>query len=200
MFSLLVKVEVERAKSHDKYVHLRFCYNNKYWQKKENDNSIVAVSNKPEEDITKPSCTLFEPSLMYFVRYFTHAQTGWRVMMNNSTGAFYLDDNSFGAALRFVDWETLVKLPKHVAFLGDNGKYLKAYGGHDGINYLQFGSDDPNDVLSGHQVSLMRDGHVRIKSDLWGSFWRRASDWIQVDSDEPTAKTLSSGRSELVII
>ncbi|KAG6398027.1 hypothetical protein SASPL_139477 [Salvia splendens] len=185
MFSPLVKIEIELAEVDSKHVHLRFSYSNKYWQKSTDDNSIVAVSNKPDEDITKPSCTLFESSLQSGVLYFTHAQTGWRVMMNNSTSAFYVDQNSVGAPLGFVDWDTLVKLPERVAFKGNNGKYLKAY--YDDHNYLQFASDDPNDDLSSHQVSLMSDGHVRIKSDHWGLFWRRSPNWIWADSEDITA-------------
>ncbi|KAL1538266.1 hypothetical protein AAHA92_27030 [Salvia divinorum] len=149
MFSEFVKIEIERSKTDNIRVHLRFTYNNRYWQKDADDDSIVAVSTKPEEDTTKPSCTLFEPSQQSDALYFTHVQTGWRVMLNNSTQEFYVDQNSVGAPLEFVDWDTLVKLPKHVAFKGDNGAYLKAY--DVDYNYLQFGSDDPNSVLSGHQ-------------------------------------------------
>ncbi|XP_057772381.1 uncharacterized protein LOC130991950 [Salvia miltiorrhiza] len=185
MFSPLVKIGVERAAIDAKYVHLRFCYNNRYWQKSADDDTIVAVSNKPEEDTTKPSCTLFEPTLQAGTLYFTHVPTGWRVMMNNATKGFYVDANSVGAPLGFVDWDTLVKLPEHVAFKGNNGKYLKAL--YDDHNYLQFASDDPNDDVSGHVVSLMRDGHVRIKSDHWGMFWRRSPNWIWADSTDVTA-------------
>ncbi|KAG6388723.1 hypothetical protein SASPL_150155 [Salvia splendens] len=191
-FSELVKIEVERSKTNNERIHLRFSHKNRYWQKNASDDSIVAVSNKPEEDTTKASCTLFEPVQQSDnVVYLTHIQTGWRVMLNNSTGGFYVDKNSVGAPLGFVDWDTLVKLPKHVAFLGDNGRYLKALG-HNGFKYLQFGIDDPNDILSGNEVSLMRDGHVRIKSDLWGSYWRWASNWIYVDSDDVTANNKST--------
>ncbi|KAL1538263.1 hypothetical protein AAHA92_27027 [Salvia divinorum] len=190
MFSELVKIEIEQSKADVNRVHLRFCYNNKYWQKKADDDSIVAISNKTEEDTTKPSCTLFEPNLQSDVLYLTHVQTGWRVMMNNSTRAFYVDKNSFGVPLGFVDWETLVKLPSHVAFKGDNGQYLKAY--HGDYYYLQFGSDDPNSILSGHQVTLTQDGHVRIKSDFFNLFWRRDTDWIKADSDDNTANNIET--------
>ncbi|KAG6398020.1 hypothetical protein SASPL_139470 [Salvia splendens] len=185
-FNELVKIEVERSKTNNKRVHLRFCQKNRYWQKNEDDESIVAVSTNPEEDTTKASCTLFEPVQQSDdVVYFRHVQTGWRVMLNNSTLGFYVDKNSVGAPIGFVDWDTLVKLPKHVAFLGDNDKYLKAY--KDNRNYLQFSSNDPNEILSGYEVSLMRDGHVRIKSDQWGLYWRMAWFSIFADSDDATA-------------
>lgn len=60
VFSALVKIEAERATSNGKYVNLRFCSSNKYWQKNADNNFVVAKSNKVEEDTTKPSCTLFE--------------------------------------------------------------------------------------------------------------------------------------------
>ncbi|KAL1538267.1 hypothetical protein AAHA92_27030 [Salvia divinorum] len=178
MFSEFVKIEIERSKTDNIRVHLRFTYNNRYWQKDADDDSIVAVSTKPEEDTTKPSCTLFEPSQQSDALYFTHVQTGWRVMLNNSTQEFYVDQNSVGAPLEFVDWDTLVKLPKHVAFKGDNGAYLKAY--DVDYNYLQFGSDDPNSVLSGHQRLFwpvkVGDNKIALRSAGNNSFCKRLSD------------------------
>ncbi|XP_057788216.1 uncharacterized protein LOC131005324 [Salvia miltiorrhiza] len=186
MFSPLVKIGVQQAAVNTKYVHLLFCYSNRYWQKSYDNNTIVAVSTKPEEDTTKPSCTLFEPTLQADTLYLTHVQTGWRVMMNNSTKGFYVDPNSVGAPLGFVDWDTLVKLPEHLAFKGDNGKYLKAFY-TENHNYFQFSSDDPNDGLCGLVVSLMNDGYVRINSDFWSKFWRRSPNWIWADSTDVTA-------------
>ncbi|XP_057773149.1 uncharacterized protein LOC130992511 [Salvia miltiorrhiza] len=187
MFSPLVKIELERATTNDKYVHIRFCYNNKYWQKSDGDDGIVALSSKPEEDTTKPSCTLFEVALlMPTLGNFTHVPTGRRVMMNNATKALYVDKaGSEGALLGYMDWSTLVKLPTHVAFKGDNEKYLQAF--YDDHNYLKFKSDDPNYYLCSNTVSLMNDGHVRIKNDHWGMFWRRSPNWIWADSTDLTA-------------
>ncbi|KAG6383121.1 hypothetical protein SASPL_157131 [Salvia splendens] len=180
MFSPMVKIEIEQATAGDKYVHLRFSYYNKYWQKSADNNSIVAVSNKPEEDVTMASCTLFEPSLQSDELYLTHVQSGWRVMMDNSTKGFYIDKDSVGATLGFVDWGTLVKMPPHIAVKGDNGHYLKAF--IDKSNYyLQFASDDSIDVYSGHTVSLMPDGHVQLISDHFGKLWWASDSWIYAD-------------------
>ncbi|KAL1538244.1 hypothetical protein AAHA92_27008 [Salvia divinorum] len=190
MFSEVVKIELERSKADNIRFHLRFTYTNRYWQKNADDDTIVAVLTKPEEDTTKPSCTLFEITQQSDVLYFTHVQTGWRVMLNNSTRGFYVAKNSVGAPLGFFDWDTLVKLPSHVAFKGNNGAYLKAFNAES--NYLQFGSDDPNSILSGHQVSLTRDGHVRIKSDFYGLFWRRDPNWIKADSGDITANNIET--------
>lgn len=63
VFSPLVKIAVEKSTVNNNYVHLRFTYNNKYWQKSKDNNNLVAVSNQPVEDTTDPFCTLFEPSV-----------------------------------------------------------------------------------------------------------------------------------------
>ncbi|KAK9950654.1 hypothetical protein M0R45_006131 [Rubus argutus] len=68
--NLLVKFEVEMAKSGTGLVHIRCCYNNKYLVRDNptintccynNKYWIVAAADKPEEDKYKISCTLFEP-------------------------------------------------------------------------------------------------------------------------------------------
>ncbi|XP_047959335.1 uncharacterized protein LOC125204671 [Salvia hispanica] len=183
VFNPVVKIAVEQATVDSKYVHLRFTYTNKYWQKNANDNSIVAVSNTPVEDTADPSCTLFEASLQSDgVVSLTHVQTGWAVLINKSTNTLYVDENGDATSLGFVDGDALVQLPTFIALKGDNGMYLKAF---DSYGWrLQFGSDDANDKLSAHTVTLMPDGHVQILSDHFNKFWWMAandSDWIYSD-------------------
>ncbi|XP_057803035.1 uncharacterized protein LOC131018328 [Salvia miltiorrhiza] len=185
VFSPLVKIGVQQAAINAKYVHLLLCYNNRYWRKSTDDDTIVAVSTKPEEDTRKPSCTLFEPTLQGNTLYFTHVPTGGRVMMNDATKGFYVNPSSVGTPLGFMDWNTLVKLPEHLAFK-NNGKFLKALFA-DNQYYLWLASDDPNEKASGHVVSLVPNGHVRINSDYWGMFWRRSPIWIVADSTDVTA-------------
>ncbi|KAH6795836.1 hypothetical protein C2S51_036822 [Perilla frutescens var. frutescens] len=189
VFSTLVKIEVEPASSGDdsKFVNLRFCHSNKYWAKKVNDKWIVAQSKQPEEDTSKSSSTLFElhwnaDSDKAGVFYFTHVQSGGRVRIDDSTKAVYVDSKSVpgDGYLTYVDWDTLVNMPQHVAFKGDNGKFLRAYWFHD-LPYLQFSSSDPNDEVSGHEVQLMPDGHVMIKCVHYSKFWRYGYDWIWAD-------------------
>ncbi|KAL1538306.1 hypothetical protein AAHA92_27066 [Salvia divinorum] len=186
-FSPLVKIQVERAKADNDHIHLRFTHNNKYWQKNMDTSSIVAISNKLEEDTGKPSCTLFKLKVESDVFYLTHAHTGMSVMFDNSNGVLYLQNYKIGSPLRFLDAETLVKLPKHVAFKAVYiDKYLKAEYYKDN-KYLRFASSDPNELASGNEVSLMSDGHVLIKSDYYGLFWRQTSSWIATDTDDVTA-------------
>ncbi|PQM36352.1 uncharacterized protein Pyn_38096 [Prunus yedoensis var. nudiflora] len=65
--SQYAKFEVEKAKSsgNEGLVHIKCCYNNKYWVKRTLTSSsylIAAVADEPVEDKTNEhSCTLFEP-------------------------------------------------------------------------------------------------------------------------------------------
>ncbi|KAI8023915.1 hypothetical protein LOK49_LG03G00187 [Camellia lanceoleosa] len=62
--SQYAKFELRRAmtSSGKGCVHIRCCYNNKYFVRKSaNDPWIVAGADEPEEDRSKWSCTLFEP-------------------------------------------------------------------------------------------------------------------------------------------
>ncbi|KAL8466118.1 hypothetical protein ACS0TY_035288 [Phlomoides rotata] len=96
-------------------------------------------------------------------------------------------DSHYGASesynFTYVDWDSLVMIPKHVAFKGDNGKFLKAEK-CQGYNYLQFKSEDHNDGYSAHEVSLHHDGYIRIKSEYYNLFWRRSPNWIWGDSSD----------------
>ncbi|XP_047958971.1 uncharacterized protein LOC125204364 isoform X2 [Salvia hispanica] len=185
-FSTLVKIEVERATSNANQVHLRFSNSNRYWSKSANSNVIVAELKQPVEDTTDPSCTLFQavrPGQEADVFNLTHVQTGQRLYLNSANWGLVVQ--SWGQDnLRFVDWSTLVKLPAHVAFKGDNDSFLRGVS-QDGYNYLQFSSVDPNELASGHRVSFIPDGHVRITSDHWGGqFWRRSPNWIWADANQ----------------
>ncbi|XP_047957459.1 uncharacterized protein LOC125203196 [Salvia hispanica] len=193
VFSTLVKIEVERATTNPKYVHLRFSHSNRYWSEGESSSVIVANSKQPEEDVTEPSCTLFQPfqapGQAAGVFYLAHVRTGGCLKVNLATrvglgvfvSLFPTDSSNY---LTYVDWSTLVKLPAHVAFKGDNGRYLRGIS-KDGNNYMQFSSDDPNEWSSGHKVYLMPDGYVRLASDHWsGQFWRSGPSWIWADSDQ----------------
>lgn len=195
VFSTLVKIEVERAASHDRYVHLRFSHSNRYWQRKVNDQFIECVSTKPEEDTSNPSCTLFEPVEVpngNGMFYLTHVQSGGRLLIhdpvNNPTMALYVNmsPGSDQGYLTFLNWETLVKLPGRVAFKGDNDMFLQG-ATLDRLPYLQFSSDDPNTRSSGHEVTLMPDDrHVRIRSDHFGQFWRLMPNWIRAEAGVTT--------------
>ncbi|XP_047959293.1 uncharacterized protein LOC125204629 [Salvia hispanica] len=176
------KIIVEQSTVNDKYVHLRFYINNKYWHKNTRDNRIVASLNQPIEDTTDPSCTLFEPAFPSQNEvYFTHVQTGWRVIAKaegHRRYTLYVEENSSGTNLVFVDRETLVILPEHpIAFI--HGKYLKAYDVNG--KRLQFGSDKATDKESLHSASMKSNGMVIISSHYFDYFWwvnTKDSNWV----------------------
>ncbi|KAL8162535.1 hypothetical protein V2J09_014024 [Rumex salicifolius] len=57
------KFEVQKSQAMEGFVHIRSCYNNKYWVRKSGDDGskwIAAEANEAEEDSSKLSCTLFK--------------------------------------------------------------------------------------------------------------------------------------------
>ena len=56
---------LEASKEHDGLLHVRCCHNNKYWVAKHGGEGsghwIIGIVNEPNDDLSKPSCTLFEP-------------------------------------------------------------------------------------------------------------------------------------------
>ncbi|KAG6423412.1 hypothetical protein SASPL_113807 [Salvia splendens] len=190
VFSTLIKIEAERATSNNAYIHLRFCNTNRYWQRNSSSDAIVAQSNKPSEDMSDRSCTLFEATVTGPDTFFlTHIQTGWRVVILSNTTAFHLSPPSSVSAndglLRFVNWDSLVHLPTHVAFQGSNDDFLKGIWAEN-AQFLQFASSDPNELISNHRVQLMPDGHVRIYSDYFTRWWRFHNDWIWASTMDPS--------------
>ncbi|KAI9107258.1 hypothetical protein K1719_021646 [Acacia pycnantha] len=191
------KFEVEKAKSGHGLVHIRCCYNNKYWVRwTQNHWWIVAGANEPEEDQSKWSCTLFKPIYIdadaNTIR-FLHVQLGhyaclWRTGAPFASCLFAGSENpdkDSCDACTIIDWESLLILPKHVAFKGDNGQYLSARW-IEGYQYLQFASNDVGDPTVGNEIFTTYDGSIRVKSNYFSKFWRRSPNWIWADSYDTT--------------
>ncbi|XP_022157625.1 uncharacterized protein LOC111024286 [Momordica charantia] len=195
--SPFAKFEVEEAK--DKatkkgLVHIRCCYNNKYWVRwSDKSKYIVATANEPDEDRSKFSSTLFEPIYDYDeeVYRFKHVQLNEFLqlrehLLNQFQDALFANNDGYGMDESYqttvVDWSTLFILPKHVAFKGDNGKYLKVHS--SGTRYLEFSGSDVADAAVGNQIFITSDGHVRIKNDDNGKFWIRDPNWIHAKATE----------------
>lgn len=84
-----------------------------------------------------------------------------------------------------LDYSFFSKLPKNVAFKGDNGKYLGAFP-FNGKSHLQFSFDNPNDPKAAHEVFTSLDGTVHIKSKYFDKFWRLdEEDMIVADATKP---------------
>ncbi|XP_039133102.1 LOW QUALITY PROTEIN: uncharacterized protein LOC120270144 [Dioscorea cayenensis subsp. rotundata] len=197
--SAYAKFEVETA-DRNGLVHIRSSQNNKYWVRtKENDNGgnlawITTTAEKPENDQCKESCTLFKfiiedaTTNMYRI---VHIQSGcyllakWRasnfpcfVGANDKTCQEYEND-----IFKIIDWDSLVILPKYMAFKGDNGQYL-CLRQIEGYPYLQFSTDDIGDSTAAFENFTTENGTIRIKSTSNNEFWRRSPNWIWADSNE----------------
>ncbi|XP_057796720.1 uncharacterized protein LOC131012739 [Salvia miltiorrhiza] len=181
VFSTVAKIEAERSTSSNSYINLRFCYSNRYWARKANSNLIVADSDQPDEDTTKPTCTLFEPVKVDDFFYLIHVQSGGHLLMDTATLAFYVESNPISeqAYLTFVDWNSLVKLPPRIAIKGDNEKYIKNFNGS-----LQFASDDANKEDSSYVVELRPNGNVQIRlagdEDAYWALSHTVNSWIDM--------------------
>ncbi|KAK4254442.1 hypothetical protein QN277_009826 [Acacia crassicarpa] len=191
------KFEVEMAKSGHGLVHIRCCYNNKYWVRwSQNHWWIVAGADEPEEDQSKWSCTLFKPIHIdadaKTVR-FLHVQLGhyaclWRIGAPFDSCLFVGSENPDKDSCdvcTIIDWESILIMPKHVAFKGDNDQYLSARW-IDGLRYLQFASDDIGDPTVGNEIFTTYDGSIRVKSDYFDKFWIDCHTWVRAESDDTT--------------
>ncbi|KAF5204875.1 hypothetical protein FRX31_005538 [Thalictrum thalictroides] len=189
----VTKFELEPAKSADAkwkgLKHIRSCYNNKYLVRDvgANTNWIIAGAEKPEEDQSKPSCTLFKPEGNQLTYGFRHVQLGrfaclWRAeSMGMYLGSESPDKDSCHL-FTLVNWENLVFFPQRVAFKGNNGKYL-CLRNIERHPYLQF-VEDTKDETAEYEVATIGNGHVRIRSIWNGKFWRRSPNWIWADSSD----------------
>ncbi|XP_023549484.1 uncharacterized protein LOC111807833 [Cucurbita pepo subsp. pepo] len=190
------KFEVEKAKekSNKGLVHIRCCYNNKYWVRWSGKSKyIVATANEPNEDRSKFSSTLFEPIKDHDRKAFRfkHVQLGQYLQLRQHLSSQFQDALFAGSSgfehdesdlFQVVDWSTLFILPKHVAFKGNNGHYLQVHA--SGTKYLEFSGSDVGDPRVGNQIFTTADGHVRIKNDYLGKFWIRDPNWIHAKATE----------------
>ncbi|KAM7473277.1 hypothetical protein LguiB_020520 [Lonicera macranthoides] len=160
------KYEVEITKTQSCLVNIRCVYNNKYFVTRSHDDRwIIVVACEPEEDRSEWSCTLSQHVFIdsktirlhhvHLGHYATVQRTGYIY------GRCVALDKDQKDVFSVIDWESLLILPKHVAFKGDNGKYLssKWIESHE---YLQFISDDIGDPSIGHETFTTTDGSIRI--------------------------------------
>ncbi|XP_022719722.1 uncharacterized protein LOC111277569 [Durio zibethinus] len=199
------RFQVEAA-SKDGLVYIRSCPNNKYWERTQNlsitwnsdeEYWITATANKPDEDQSKESCTLFKPicvdpgtntirimqvqSGFYLCLWHTDPPFTRSVLSNYDS----YDKNSCDL-FTVIDWESLLILPRYVAFKGDNNLYLLLRS-IDDHPYLQFKSDDIGVSLVACEILDTKEGKIRIKSISNGKFWRLSPDWIWADYNGTSA-------------
>lgn len=183
-------------------VHIRSCQNNRYWVRNTqtfiggSKYWITATADKPEEDQSKESCTLFKfisvDPIATTVRIM-HVQSGnylclWRLGMPQAhlnrcvTARYNVFDHNRRDIFTVIDWESLLFLPKYVAFKGDNDKYL-CLRWIEGHPYMQFATEDIGDSTATFEIFVTHDGNFRIKPISSENFWRRSPNWIWADSN-----------------
>ncbi|KAL8127603.1 uncharacterized protein LOC141717276 [Apium graveolens] len=192
------KFEVHSSESGNGLVHIRSCYNNKYLVLDKN-NWIAAKAEKPEEDQSKRSCTLFRPTSVDGdpkKMRITHVHLGnylclWRTAApyNGCVMARYSNpDASSCDVFNVIDWQSLVFLPKYVTFKGDNNKFLQAYW-YENHEYLQFSEAkvEDNPMRVGNEIVQTSNGNICIRNLYWNKYWRLSPNWIWSDSTTSTS-------------
>ncbi|KAI3688277.1 hypothetical protein L1987_81988 [Smallanthus sonchifolius] len=166
-------------------VNIRSCYNNKYWvvHKINNDYWVAASAGKPQEDQTKPACTLFQPQLGDQGVSLISAGMSMYASTSGSTDGLLISDSKLD--FNVVDWETLVILPPRVSFKSEvEGNYLCSRV-IETKPYLRFESGLDNVGDPHHELFPTADGNYRIKDMHSGKFWRRSpSNWVLEDGEE----------------
>ncbi|PRQ53177.1 putative aerolysin, Agglutinin domain, aerolysin-like toxin, beta complex domain-containing protein [Rosa chinensis] len=167
VFSPLAKFEVVTANTGTGLVHIRCSHNKKFvrWRT-QHQGYLSPEADEPEEDQSIWSCTLFQPQvaedgdpkkvLLFHVgskQYARAINEGGVTYMRtdviwNNQSTFYI-----------TDLESLVILPKHVAFKANNDRYLQ----HADSNQLRFMSTDKGIPESWFEVDTDGDGRARIK-------------------------------------
>ncbi|KAJ0714035.1 putative Agglutinin domain-containing protein [Helianthus annuus] len=196
IFSPRVKFAAEQSKKGGDatLVHIRSCFNNKYWVPHEVSKGVFEVgasANKPQEDTTDPACTLFRVSIdsnqdgTSGFRFF-HVSTSLYAV-NLSGGLGMITGPPSYSTFPAVDWETLVILPDQVAFRSQQlgGNYLRSRV-IDGYNHNSFesGSDIGNPEVGYELIPASHGNYYRIKSLSYGKLLTRINpEWIAAHAE-----------------
>ncbi|XP_062208358.1 uncharacterized protein LOC133909821 [Phragmites australis] len=199
---------IEPSRVHAGLVHIRCCYDNKYWvaQQRQHEGgwAIIGGADEPEEDLSKPTCTLFKTTRVppHSIRLL-HVHRGKyaclpsssddnmiRLLETVSPSLLTGDKEDAIATFTVHDLSEQFVLPRYLAFKGDNGMYLRART-VERYPYLQFSGRDVGDQAVLNTIHTNDDGTFRVRSSHVGKFWRRSPNWIWTDSTgDPTDDTL----------
>ncbi|RZC75817.1 hypothetical protein C5167_002331 [Papaver somniferum] len=163
-------------------VHIRCCYNNKYLVLLDNDNGdrISPRATVPVEDKTDPSCTLFEPIFNSDGRVqFKHAYLDRQVIVYEAGQNCIKVRPCDGEPSYFnvVNWESLMVLPKHVAFKRNDGQCLEVHTCDDyRVGFSSVSIKDVGYPTVGQQIVTTRDGSIHLKSNLTDNYWHQDDD------------------------
>ncbi|XP_021832880.1 uncharacterized protein LOC110772731 [Prunus avium] len=168
------------------------CYNNKFWRTAgEEDKRIVAdVDEKPPNPLFNFEYVHQEDKI---VRLFD-VQHNKYLQIRPEDECLIVSDvlpdhNPTLFNFKVIDWDTLVIFPTLVAFIGDNGSYLRVQSNGE-YPFLQFSANEPTDPTVEVEVSFTRDGYVHYRSTYNQRFWKRAAgtNWILADTDDTTVQ------------
>ncbi|KAI8573758.1 hypothetical protein RHMOL_Rhmol01G0301100 [Rhododendron molle] len=181
------KHEVMMAKRGDGLVHIRCCSTGKYWRRRLEDNSwIAAKADKPEEDLSKWSCTLFWPC--YDSKeddngvQLEHSQLGFHPMMINIKYRRRMETRLQTSSTRHAEYSYNTYLSLDVA------QVCAVQGGRDRERKWSCPEDLSLDVK--HEVVMAKcgGGLVHIRHCRTGKYLRRYSEGstsLVVVADEP---------------
>ncbi|KAK9677511.1 hypothetical protein RND81_11G148300 [Saponaria officinalis] len=153
------------------FFHIRSCFTNKYWARSSTHGYwIVAEAAEPVVDLTSWTCTLFKMNIDdNQIATFCHAQSDSTIRIPNdgSDRAMFLSIDpaaSTNAISLVVDYDTLVVLPKLVAFKGSNGLYYRNFDYHFDSYPYSFSVNDPGHPDIVCEIQYTNDGHILVKS------------------------------------
>lgn len=187
VFSPLAKFEVVTANTGTRLVHIRSAYNKKYLRRKyETSGYIAPKADEPDEDQAKWSCTLFEPlesadgdtgkAKLRHVQMKLFVTPFYTGSKDNNKNYFLCNPSFESCTYDIADLESLVILPRHVAFKGHTGYYLKLVSS----GMFQFVSKDKGLPECWFEVYTDGHGRVQIKSRQRNSYLFNMGNRIQL--------------------
>ncbi|KAK9950695.1 hypothetical protein M0R45_006170 [Rubus argutus] len=209
------KFELEMAKSGHGLVHIRCCCNNKYLVRSGTQRWIVAAADKPEENTSKISCTLFELEPVHksgaLEFRFCHMQLGmyaclWRAKIPFYGGLYAgssAPDQDECDVYTMLDWDSLgsysekkskaVVLPRFVALKAMyNNKYLSLTKNDPALptGFMKFDGDEVASPLVKFEVEMAKIGNglVNIRSCYNNKYLMKQGydkNWIVAAADKP---------------
>ncbi|KAL6139954.1 hypothetical protein ACLB2K_058255 [Fragaria x ananassa] len=163
-------------------VHIRSSHNRKFLRRRiEGDEILSPEADEPEEDQSRWSCTLFDPQQSRVGAFpefrLFHVQSNlYATGMQDLRGVRFcrLSEADNSAIFYIFDLESLVTLPKHVAFKGHTGYYLRL--GDDAKH--RFISTDRGISECWYEVDTDRTGSVGIMSRQTNNYWHDRNGFI----------------------
>lgn len=176
-------------------LHIRCGYNNKYWMAKQQQQQpddgaaaaaivITGTATEREEDLGKPSCTLFAVQLkskgkdeaqnILYDASFYDPRLGKPALI---AGQGEDEEGKLHGEFVVRDLSDHVVLPRYVAFKGYNDMYLSARQVHGG-SYLQFSEEDIAASRAMFTTYHKDDGTVRLKSKAYDKFMKFDTNWV----------------------